>query len=35
MKKSFLDEASQAISILQNAVDLEMVTDEEASALPN
>jgi hypothetical protein len=33
-KKYLLDEASQRVSILQDAVDLEMATDEEAAALP-
>lgn len=33
-KKYLLDEASQKVSILQDAVDLEMATDDEAAALP-
>lgn len=33
-KASLISEATLAISILQDAVDLEMATDEEASALP-
>lgn len=33
-KSSFLSEAIQKISILQDAVDLDMATDAEASALP-
>lgn len=33
-KRSLLDEASQKISILQDAVDLDMATDDEAAALP-
>lgn len=33
-KDSMMAEASQRISVLQDAVDLEMATDEEAAALP-
>lgn len=33
-KSSFLSEASQKISILQDAVDLDMATDAETAALP-
>lgn len=34
LKDSMMAEASQRVSILQDAVDLEMATDEEAAALP-
>lgn len=33
-KNSLMSEASQRISVLQDAVDLEMATDEEKAALP-
>ncbi|OQP33983.1 tail fiber assembly protein [Pantoea latae] len=33
-KTALMDEASQRISVLQDAVDLEMATDEEAAELP-
>lgn len=33
-KDALMNEASQRISVLQDAVDLEMATDEEAAALP-
>lgn len=33
-KQSLIDQASQKISIYQDAVDLEMATDEEITALP-
>jgi len=33
-KQTLMNEASQRISVLQDAVDLEMATDEEAAALP-
>lgn len=34
LKTSLMDEATQRISVLQDAVDLEMATDDEAAALP-
>ncbi len=34
MKQTLMDEASLKISILQDAVDLDMATDAEAAALP-
>lgn len=34
MKALLMEQASQKISVLQDAVDLEMATDEEAAALP-
>lgn len=34
MKQMLMDDASQRIGVLQDAVDLEMATDEEAAALP-
>lgn len=34
LKQSLMDEASNKISVLQDAVDLEMATDEETAALP-
>lgn len=34
LKQSLMDEASERISVLQDAIDLEMATAEEASALP-
>ncbi|KAA5974846.1 MULTISPECIES: tail fiber assembly protein [unclassified Pantoea] len=34
MKALFMEQASQKISVLQDAVDLEMATDEEAAGLP-
>lgn len=33
-KQTLMNEASQRLSVLQDAVDLEMATDEEAAALP-
>lgn len=34
LKSALMDEANQKISVLQDAVDLEMATDEETTALP-
>lgn len=34
LKQSLMDEASNKISVLQDAVDLEMATDAETAALP-